>query len=111
MDSLRVRAERLAETFRSEFSLLAEVEETTAFLGGGSVPAESIPSIAVKLWPPFPGKYSSETEFARTLRVGDPAVLARIRGGAVFLDLRTSAESEEEDLCAALRQAISGLRE
>lgn len=110
-DALRERCERSADRIRRELGLSATVEPTAAFLGGGSVPAESIESVAIKLAPPFSKPKASERDLAEALRLGDPAVLSRIRDGAVLLDFRALAESEENDLVLALGRAIARLGE
>ena len=104
VDRLKERAERLAGGFRAELGLDATVVETTAFLGGGSAPADPLPSAAVRL----AGADYSEASLARALRLGEPAVLARVQGGAVLLDLRALSEAEESDLRLAVRLAVGG---
>jgi len=108
LDALRCRAGRLAEEFRAELSLNASAVESTAFLGGGSVPVDPLPSAAVRLAGPFPASVGSESSLAQALRVGEPAVLARVQGGAVLLDLRALPESAESDLRMAIQHAVSG---
>jgi L-seryl-tRNA(Ser) seleniumtransferase len=106
LSSLIQRAERLAETFRAELGLNASVVETTAYLGGGSVPVEPIPTAAVRVSPPFPPEAASEGDWARILRLGDPPVVPRVQGGAVLFDLRALAEDEDEPLADAVRRAL-----
>jgi L-seryl-tRNA(Ser) seleniumtransferase len=106
LERLRNRAERLAETFRGELSLNAAVIETSAYLGGGSVPVEPIPTAAVRLSEPFPATLGSEAALARALRTGDPAVVPRVQGGAVLFDLRTLAEADDPLLVEAVRRAL-----
>jgi len=108
IESLLERAARLAGAFRAELGLNASVVESTAFLGGGSAPAESIPTAAVRVAPPFPAPWPSEAAWARALRLGDPAVVTRVQGGAVLLDLRAIAERDDPLLLAAARAASSG---
>jgi L-seryl-tRNA(Ser) seleniumtransferase len=105
VDRLRERAGRLVELLRATPGLEATVQETTAFLGGGSLPAEALKSIAVRVAPPFPPPVRSEGEFARALRLGEPAVVARLEGGSLLFDLR--AMRDEDD--AALAQAVANL--
>jgi L-seryl-tRNA(Ser) seleniumtransferase len=108
LDGLRERAGRLAEAFRIELGLNASVVETTAFLGGGSVPVEPIPTAAVRVAPPFPAAAPSESALARTLRLGDPPVVPRVQGGAVLFDLRALAEDDDTALLDAVRRAVGG---
>lgn len=104
--TLRTRAERLADVFRSEFGLNATVEESTAFLGGGSVPVEPIPTAAVRVSAPYPQPFTSEGELARTLRRGDPPVVTRVQAGAVWFDLRAVPEPDDARLREALGRAL-----
>lgn len=102
-ESLHARAERLAGTLRRELGLDASVVAGTSFLGGGSAPMEPFPTAAVRLAPPYPGPFHGESALARALRLGEPAVVPRVQGGAVLLDLRTVPESGETRLVEALR--------
>ena len=99
------RAEILAGRFRSEFGLEATVVEATAFLGGGSTPAEPIPTACVRVGPPFPAESPSEGDWARALRRGDPPVVARVQGGAVLFDLRAIFEADDGALLQAVRSS------
>jgi L-seryl-tRNA(Ser) seleniumtransferase len=108
LTTLLARAERLAETFGKSLGLNASVVEATAFLGGGSVPAEPIPTAAVRVGPPFPPPAATEGDWARILRLGDPAVVPRVQGGAVLFDLRALGEEEDAMLAEAVRRVSGG---
>jgi L-seryl-tRNA(Ser) seleniumtransferase len=110
IESLRERAGRLVEAFRSELGLDASVLESTAFLGGGSAPVEPIPTAVVRVGPPFPDPWPTEGAWARALRLGDPPVVARVQGGAVLFDLRAIAETEDPLLLGAVRAVSAGPR-
>jgi L-seryl-tRNA(Ser) seleniumtransferase len=99
------RARGLVEALRSELGLNASVIPSQSFVGGGSVPVQPIPTMAVMVSPPFPPPHGSEAAWARALRLGDPPVVARVQGGAVLLDLRTVADREETSLLDAIRRA------
>jgi len=103
---LTERAGRLAATFRVGLGLEATVIESTAYLGGGSTPVEPIPTAVVRVGPPFPAPWASEAAWARALRLGDPPVVARVRGGAVLFDLRAIAEADDPALERAVRASI-----
>lgn len=108
VEVLRHRAERLAESFRSELGLNAAAIESTAYLGGGSVPVDPLPSAAVRVAAPFPDSVGSEAGMAQALRIGNPAVMARVQGGAVLFDLRALPEGDDSWLVEATRGAIAG---
>src|SRR5581483_5640308 len=92
LDELRTRAQVYVAAIPS-----AAVAESTAYIGGGALPAEAIPSIAVAL------ESRDADGVAAGLRRGEPAVVARIAGGRVLLDLRTIAPEEDAAAIAAVR--------
>jgi L-seryl-tRNA(Ser) seleniumtransferase len=103
--ALAMLAAPLAEIAARADRLLAllpggEVVAGTSLVGGGSLPAVELPSRLLALDGP------AEALAAR-LRRGDPAVMARIAGGRLLLDLRTVAEAEVPMLAAAIRGALS----
>ncbi|MBL8865963.1 MAG: L-seryl-tRNA(Sec) selenium transferase [Planctomycetia bacterium] len=100
---LRHRCERLAERIRVLDGIAAlEVFDDTAFVGGGSLPDQAIPTVILAA----SAKAFGEDEFARRLRVGEPAVLARIRNGRVLVDLRTVFPAQEDALVSAIQTAV-----
>ena len=106
--TIRDRAERLAQGLRSQ-GWNARVAPTDALLGGGSAPAEPIPSFATTLAPPWPVGVRNVDSLARALRLGDPAIVARIRDGELLLDLRTmDAEQNMVVLTRIARLADGG---
>ena len=78
--------------------------EDRAFLGGGSLPVEPIPTAVVRVEPPFPAPHASEAAWAGALRRGDPPVVPRVQRGAVLFDLRALAESDDLLLLDAVRR-------
>lgn len=80
----------------AELSILA----TRATVGGGSLPGETLPSVAVAI-----GVRSGAGLLTR-LRTGDPAVVARIEDGRVLIDLRTIDPARDMDLSDALGRAL-----
>jgi L-seryl-tRNA(Ser) seleniumtransferase len=107
IEQLRDRAERMATTFRTSLGLNAEMAESTAFLGGGSTPVEPIPTAVIRVGPPFPAPWTTETAFARALRMGDPPVVARLHEGCVLFDLRALTEPEDRILEEAIRKLLN----
>ncbi|HEU5002700.1 MAG TPA: hypothetical protein VFW71_07975, partial [Actinomycetota bacterium] len=104
-DRLRDRAGRLASAI-SSLGVAAEAADSSAQVGGGSVPAEPLPSSAVRLTPPFPGPFPGESDLARGLRAGDPPVVARLHRGALLLDLRAVPEADDPLLLDAVRRLV-----
>ncbi len=104
LPELRSRADELATVLRDELGLNASVVPSQSFLGGGSVPVQPIPTVAVSVSPPFPPPHGSEGAWARALRLGDPPVVPCVQKGAVLFDLRTVARREEASLLDAVRR-------
>ena len=102
--SLRVRAETLAARAR-DAGFEVSVVESTAVAGGGAGAESTLPSKAVSLGHPA----WSAGGLAAALRGSEPPVVARIEGGLVLLDLRSVAESEDEELAGVL-EALGSLR-
>jgi L-seryl-tRNA(Ser) seleniumtransferase len=86
---LRARADAIAARLGEP----AAVVPSDGAVGGGSGPGVSLPGWAVSL----PERY------AAALRLGDPAVVARLDGGRCLLDLRCVPPSDDEALIAAVR--------
>ncbi len=95
VEELRKRAEVICEGI--EGSLLDSISS----IGGGSLPGETLPSVAVALATPH------ADELARRLRTGSPRVFPIIRDGTVLIDLRTVLPHQDTALTSAIRQAIS----
>ncbi len=91
-DRLRARAQRIAE------AVGAAVVAHDGRVGGGGAPGVPLPGWAVRL----------PEGVAAALRVGDPAVLARVHDGACLLDLRCIPEADDERVLAAVRAAMGG---
>jgi L-seryl-tRNA(Ser) seleniumtransferase len=93
---LRARAEALLDRLG-----VGDVVDHDATLGGGSLPGDRMPSIAVRL------HLDRIEPFAKRLRLGDPPVVGRIADGALHLDLRTIDPADDETLAAALERALA----
>jgi L-seryl-tRNA(Ser) seleniumtransferase len=92
---LAARARRLADL------AAGEVVDAVARVGGGALPLLELEGPAVAL---DPGPDGADA-LAKALRMGDPAVVARIAGGRVLLDPRTLADDELDAAGAAVHAA------
>jgi len=93
-ESLLARAGRLVAALRTALpSETFSVMQDESFAGCGSLPAWPMPTAVVR-WKP--SGTASVDELVRRLRLGDPAVLARIKDDAMLFDLRAIAEAETE---------------
>jgi L-seryl-tRNA(Ser) seleniumtransferase len=79
------------------------VINTTAYVGGGSLPHQQMESIALTL----ASDNASENEIAQRLRTGDSPVVGRVERGVVIIDLRAVLPHQDENLIEAL---IAGLK-
>lgn len=85
--ALRHRAERLAGLLGQ-----AVVVDSVAAVGGGGAPGFELPSVALSL----------PERLALPLRLGDPAVVGRVSGGRLLLDLRSVQPSQDDALVQAV---------
>jgi L-seryl-tRNA(Ser) seleniumtransferase len=95
------RARAFAERLRTRHggdALDFEIVEGESAVGGGSAPTTHPPTALIALTHPA----HSAAGLDERLRHQTPPVVARILGDRVVLDLRTVAESEEDELFEAL---------
>jgi L-seryl-tRNA(Ser) seleniumtransferase len=76
----------------------SEAVSGSSAVGGGAAPTVEIPTALVRLT----SASRRPDETARRLRLGTPAVVARIADDAVVLDLRTVDPADEDALFAAV---------
>jgi L-seryl-tRNA(Ser) seleniumtransferase len=102
-EAVRARAGRLQAMLEAgEPKVRAEIVDDFAYVGGGSLPDERLPSSALVLIDPKGGP----EEAKRRLRLGKPSVFARVRKERLEFDLRTVGEGELEALASAIRAAV-----
>ena len=102
-DSVRERAERLVKLLETEIPNTSfSVIETTATVGGGSVPGEEIPSAGVAVQT----EKTSANILSRNLRMGDPPVFGYVLDDTCTLDLRTVKDAELETLATAISNVL-----
>jgi len=100
-EALLERTQAFARSLGNVSGIDIEIVDTAAFAGGGTLPTREIPSKALRLRP----GHGDVESFARTLRLGTPAVIGRIRDAAVLLDLRTVARTQESMLSERIAAA------
>ena len=103
-ENLQHRAEHLAPQLAAcEIIDSAEPLEDQAFLGGGSVPTQSLPTVCVAL---APARGSVES-LSKKLRTGSPPVMGRIKQDRLLIDLRTVFADQDLQLIEAIKGAGS----
>lgn len=94
LDSLQQRAARLAGR------IAAQIVPSTSAVGGGALPGETLPSIALAL----PG--TQPDALAQRLRTAEPAIVGRIHEGRLLLDLRTVLEEQDAALLTGIQHVM-----
>jgi L-seryl-tRNA(Ser) seleniumtransferase len=103
LQELQQRAENLAGRLRQNTGLAsARARQDVSYVGGGSLPDQALKTYGVEVEP----KDLSDAELAYRLRIGSPAIVARLWDGKLLLDLRTVFPEQEPALEEALRQAV-----
>ena len=101
LPSISERAAVLAERLASE-GVDCRAVPADATVGGGGGPGVRLPSAALSL----PERLASGLRSSAAVRRGDvPAVVGRIEGGRLLLDLRAVAPADDEQLAAAVLAA------
>ena len=101
---LQGKAKRLARSLRRDLpaGFRVAVRPCSGKAGGGSLPVESIPGVAVVLT----SVRHSANEIAARVRCGNQPVLVRIEKEEVILDVRTILADDLPRLRAAFREAF-----
>lgn len=73
-----------------------------AYVGGGTLPASAVPSVAISV----KCDHLTEQELAKRLRLHTPAIMGRIEDGAVLLDLRSVLPEQDQIVADAIRQIV-----
>lgn len=92
---------RRAEAWAADLGPAASVVDARSMVGGGSLPEESLPTRALRL------DVASPVDAARALRLGDPAIVARIEHDALLIDPRTVDPDDDEVVGAGLREIVA----
>ena len=101
---LRTRCTAMAEQLRqSGLFERCEVQDDVAYAGGGSLPDERLPTSVIALKP----KCCTLNDYATRLRLGEPAIVARVTDDAFQIDLRAVFPADEEILVLRLLNLAS----
>jgi len=107
--SLRAAAESVRDAL-ADLGVPVGIVESEATVGGGSLPDEMLPSIALAVGGPGGSPDASPDRspdrLVAALRTGEPAVIGRIAGDVVLLDLRTVDPEQRLMLAGAVRAAV-----
>jgi L-seryl-tRNA(Ser) seleniumtransferase len=98
--ALRKRALRIQQELANSQTLTVEVEEGSAPVGGGSLPAVELPTVCVTVR----HVSLSAEELAKRLRLGVIRIMGRCQQDRVNLDLRSVNAKDDVRLVEGLRQ-------
>ncbi len=93
------RAEIIANKIRSA-KLEVELIDGESVIGGGAAPSSTLPTRLLAI---SSQEFSADT-LAKSLRASDPAIIARVEGGRVLLDLRTVFPGQDERVISILQR-------
>lgn len=99
-EELRRRGDAVAAALDARLRAKVTVEAMTSAVGGGSLPGETLESVGLVVRGP------GAAALAGRLRAGEPAVIGRVEGGAVHLDLRTVDPADDAALTTALERVV-----
>jgi L-seryl-tRNA(Ser) seleniumtransferase len=93
-DEIRPRGEQFVARLRAESAAPSafSLEPVASAAGGGALPEITLPSWAIAIFSAAPD------DVARQLRLGSPAVLARVNEGRTLIDLRTVLPKDDDAL-------------
>ena len=104
-ESLGARADALVAGLPAHAGEVVSVGLMLSAVGGGSLPGQVLESVGLVVRGPSPNA------LAARLRAGDPPVIGRVEGGALFMDLRTVDPRDDSGLIGALvRSLLTGAR-
>lgn len=95
VDRLKIRTQRLAEL------VSGTVVAHDGRVGGGGAPGVPLPGWAVEL----------PEALAPALRLGDPAIVARVHQGRCLIDLRCVPEAEDDRVAEAVNRACENTKD
>jgi L-seryl-tRNA(Ser) seleniumtransferase len=97
-EAIHQRAGLLAERISAMPEFAVRVQDGESVIGGGSTPAQSLPTALLAV---THSRHGAQ-EIERLLRQNSPPVIARVEGDTLLLDLRTVFEDQDEELLRAL---------
>jgi L-seryl-tRNA(Ser) seleniumtransferase len=100
---IKARAKKIALLLRRGIKDASiEIIEDSSQAGGGSLPEVNFPTYAVEIRP----ERISVNAFEERLRMGEPAIISRIRGDSLIVDARTISNEEVATVVKGVKAAL-----
>ncbi|OUU78821.1 MAG: L-seryl-tRNA(Sec) selenium transferase [Gammaproteobacteria bacterium TMED78] len=103
LEKVREKINLLSNRLESINNIQYSIEESFSYSGGGSLPTEKIPSMAIKIKP----LSISANSLTKKLRESNPPIISRINSECVYLDLRTVREDQVEAIYESLNHIFN----
>ena len=104
VEDLRQRAEAVVARLPQGEGWLADVVASTATFGGGALPGQGLPSVAIRVRPKDGQRLD---RLATRLRAGEPGVWGRVEDGALCLDLRSVPPEDDAETGRTLAAGLN----
>jgi L-seryl-tRNA(Ser) seleniumtransferase len=110
IETLELRARSLTRLTGEMKGISAEIIEDVSYVGSGSLPDEGIPTkvVRIRLDKELSGIGGIE-EMSAKLRMGVPSVFCRVKENALYCDMRTLFDGEEQDIAEGIRLLLKDL--
>jgi len=99
---IRKRGESILESLGKRFESVVTIREVTSEMGGGSLPATIIPSIALAIT----GGERGINDLERMARGWTPPIIGRIYRDEFLIDLRTVLEDDDREIVSFLKDTL-----
>ena len=102
-EELLAQAEEISRELNScSCSGKIEVTESSAVIGGGSLPGEIMPDYAIEISP----EKETAQQLADRLRLCSVPIVSHIKNDRILLQMRTVSEEEKREFAEVLREAL-----
>jgi L-seryl-tRNA(Ser) seleniumtransferase len=102
VEEVKRRAEILRDKIKADKNIEIQVESSFCQAGSGTMPLEKIPSYAVVI---KSVDVSAQDIYSQLLH-NEPPIVGYVQNDRVYLDIRTVADEEVENLCRAVKTVI-----
>jgi L-seryl-tRNA(Ser) seleniumtransferase len=105
LEALQARAEKIQDELRKS-GIKITIQKSQSTIGGGSLPGETLPTIAISVQSADSRAYSAD-QLSKLFRDQSPPVIGRIEDDNFVLDLRTVFPQQDEILISAIKDIFS----